>query len=243
MKLWLISLTISTLSHPTVLWSCYPHPTVLSVWWPNEIVTHFTHHIYTLVSNSFIRLGPKWDCDSFHSSYLHFSVKQFYQCCVQMRLWLISLTISTRSHPTVSWSWCPHPTVLSVWWPNEIVTYFTHFLYTLESNSFISCVSKWDCDSFHSPYLHFHIQLCYEVGVHILLFYQFWWPNEIVTYFTHFLYTLVSNCFIRSQIVWCSNGTTTHTTLNVNVTKFIWTGVIVKFQKGNMCVKLAWLNT
>ena len=151
MKLWLISLTISTLSHPTVLCSCYPHPTVLSVWWPNEIVTHFTHHIYTLVSNSFISLGPKWDCDSFHSSYLHFSVKQFYQCCVQMRLWLISLTISTFSHPTVSWSWCPHPTVLSVWWPNEIVTYFTHFLYTLVSNSFISCVSKWDCDSFHSP--------------------------------------------------------------------------------------------
>jgi hypothetical protein len=34
-------------------------------------------------------------------------------------------------------------------------------------------VSKWDCDSFHSPHLHFHIQLCYEVGVHILLFYQF----------------------------------------------------------------------
>ena len=184
MKLWLISLTISTLSHPTVLWSWYPHPTVLSVWWPNEIVTHFTHHIYTLVSNSFISLGPKWDCDSFHSPHLHISVKQFYKLCVQMRLWLISLTISTLSHPTVLWSWC-----------------------------------------------------------HILLFYQFWWPNEIVTYFTHFLYTLVSNCFIRSQIVWCSNGTTTHTTLNVNVTIFIWTGIIVKFQKGNMCVKLVWLNT
>ena len=121
---------------------------------------------------------------------------QFYQFCVQMRLWLISLTISTLSHPTVSWSWCSHPTVLSVWWPNEIVTYFTHFLYTLVSNSFISCVSKWECDSFHSPYLHFHIQLCYEVGVHILLFYQFWWPNVIVTYFTHFLYTLISNCLV-----------------------------------------------
>jgi hypothetical protein len=108
---------------------------------------------------------------------LHFSVKQLYQFGAQMRLWFISLTISTLSHPTVLWSWCPHPTVLSVWWSNEIVTYFTHFLYTL-----------------------------------------------------------VSNCFIRSQIVWCSNGTTTHTTLNVNVTTclFIWAGVIVKFQKGNM---------
>jgi hypothetical protein len=204
-------------------------------------VTHFTHHNYTLVWNRFISLVSKWDCDSFNSPYLHFHTQlcyevsvhilPFYQFGDQMRLWLISLTISTLSHPTVLWSWCPHPTVLSVWWPNEIVTYFTHFLYTLVSNGFISFLSKWDCDSFHSPYLHFHIQLCYEVSVHILLFYQFWWPNEIVTYFTHFLYTLVSNCFIRSQIVWCSYGTTTHTTLNVNVTTclFIWTGVIVKF--------------
>jgi hypothetical protein len=159
------------------------------------------------VWNRFISLASKWDCDSFNSPYLHFHTQlcyevsvhilPFYQFGDQMRLWLISLTISTLSHPTVLWSWCPHPTVLSVWWPNEIVTYFTHFLYTLVSNSFISFVSKWDCDSFHWPYLHFHIQLCYEVGVHILLFYQFWWPNEIVAYFTHFLYTLVSNCFYQ----------------------------------------------
>jgi hypothetical protein len=103
----------------------------------------------------------KWDCDSFHPLHLHFSVKQFYQFCVQMglwlipfislyfsveqfyqfgvqmRLWVISLTISTRSHPTVLWSWCPHPTVLSVWWPNEIVADFSHFLYTLVWNCFI----------------------------------------------------------------------------------------------------------
>jgi hypothetical protein len=107
------------------------------------------------------------------------------------------------SHPTVLWNWCPHPIFLSVWWPNEIVTYFIHFLYTLVSNCsknyialisyakivhllchfqvlivnwFISLhtccclacilrcsliwirhsfVSKWDCDSCHSPYLPF----------------------------------------------------------------------------------------
>ena len=94
----------------------------------------FTHHLYILISSCFISFVSKWDFDSFHSQYLHFSVKQFYQFCVQMRLWLISLTISTLSHPTVLWSWCPHPTVSSVWWPNEIVTYFTHFLYTLVSD-------------------------------------------------------------------------------------------------------------
>jgi hypothetical protein len=120
-------------------------------------------------------------------------VKQVYQFGVQMRLWLISLTISTLSHPTVLWSWCPHPTVLSVWWPIEIVTYFTHFLYTLVSNSFISFLSKWDCDSFHSPYLHFHIQLCYEVSVHILLFYQFCWPNDrhVVTFTLRVVWVVV----------------------------------------------------
>ena len=111
-------------------------------------MTPFTHHIYTLVSNSFISLVSKWDCDIFHSLYLHFSVKQFYQFGVQMRLWLISLTISTLSHPTVLRSWCSHPTVLSVWWPNEIVTYFTHFLYTLVSNCL---VLKWYYSSYHSP--------------------------------------------------------------------------------------------
>ena len=168
----------------------------LSVLCPNEIVTHFTHHIYTFTSNCamklvstsycFISLVTKWDCDLFHSFPLHISVKQFYQFGVQMKLWLISLSLSTLKCETV----------LSIWYPNEIVTHFTHHIYTLVLNSFISLVSKWDCDSFHSPYLHFHIQLCYEVGVHILLFYQCWWPNEIVTYFTHFLYTLVSNCLV-----------------------------------------------
>ena len=53
------------------------------------------------------------------------------------------------------------------------MSHFTHNIYTLVSNSFISFMSKWDCDTFHSPYLHVHIQLCFEVGVHILLFYQF----------------------------------------------------------------------
>jgi hypothetical protein len=92
---------------------------VLLVLCPIEIVTHFTHHIYTLVWNSFISFVSKWDCDSFHSPYLHFSVKQFYQFCFQMRLWLMSLTIST-----------------------------------------------------------FHIQLCYEIGVHILFFLSVWWPKH-----------------------------------------------------------------
>jgi hypothetical protein len=85
---------------------------------------------------------------------LHFSVKQLYQFGAQMRLWFISLTISTLSHPTVLWSWCPHPTVWSVWWPNETVTYFTHFLYTLISNCL---VLKWYYNSYHSPPLNVNV--------------------------------------------------------------------------------------
>jgi uncharacterized membrane protein len=135
MILWLISLTISTLRCETVL----------SVLCPDKIVTHFTHHIYTLVSNSFINFMSKWYCDSFYSPHLHFSVKQFDQFCVQMRLWLISLTISILSHPTVLWSWCPYPTVLSVWWSNEIVTYFTHFLYTLVTAGNRHKQNSWFC--------------------------------------------------------------------------------------------------
>ena len=107
----------------------------------------FHSPLYSLVSNSFISLGSKWDRSSFHSPHLHFSVNHFYQLCVQMRFWLISLTISTLSHPTVLWSWYPHPAVLSVWWPNEIVTYFTHFLYTLVSNCLML---KWYYSSYHS---------------------------------------------------------------------------------------------
>jgi hypothetical protein len=114
----------------------------------------FHSPLYTLVSNNFISLVLKWDCDSYHSPHLHFGVKQFYQFCVLMRLWFISLTISTLSHPTVLWSWCPHPTVLSVWWPNEIVTYFTHFLYTLISNCL---VLKWYYNSCHSPPLNVNV--------------------------------------------------------------------------------------
>jgi hypothetical protein len=100
-------------------------------------------------------------------------------------------------------------------------------LYTLVSNNFISLVSKWDCNSFHSPLLHFHIQLCYEVGVHILLFFSVLWPNEIVTYFTHFLYTLISNCLVLKWYYKSYHSPP----LNVNVTKclFIRAGVIANF--------------